>query len=157
MRVSDPALDTTETSFPGTLLFSGTVDNMICGIAQMPHAWKRGSYIKPHIHWTKVTGSASAVTWELYLRELKNPNEVAGAWSTAYTGTIVAGDQTVADNHILSTFGQVTMTDREESCILAWRLYRRGSTDADNNAVRLLEFDIHFQIDKAGTPSEIPV
>lgn len=152
-----PATDTTETSFPGTLLFSGSADQMICGIAQMPHRWKRGSSIKPHIHWSKTTGSSSAVTWELYLRDLKNPGETAAAWSTAYTGSIVAGDQTVTDNHILSSFGTIAMTDREESVCFAWRLYRRGSTDAESNTARLYEFDIHYESDKPfGTTSEIP-
>ena len=155
--IDAPSQDQTETSFPGTLLFSGSRDDMIAGVAQLPHRWKRGSTIRPHIHWAKPTGSANAVTWELYLRDCKNPGETAGAWSTAYTASIVAGDQTISDGHIISSFGDVTMTDREESAILAWRIYRRGSTDAESNAVRLLEFDIHYQTDKYfGTATEIP-
>lgn len=151
-----PTVITTETGFPGCLEFAGNADQMIAGVAQMPHAWKRESTIRPHIHWSKPTGSSSAVTWELYVRVIGNPGDVAGAWSSAYTGSLVAGDQTVSDGHLLSTFGNVTMTDLEESAILAWRIYRRGSTDADNNAVRFYEFDIHYQIDKPGTDAEIP-
>lgn len=155
--INAPAQDQVESSFPGTLLFSGSRDDMVAGVFQMPHRWRRGTAIKPHIHWSKPVGSANAVTWELFLRDCKNPGEAAGAWSTAYTGTIVAGDQTVNDNHIISTFGEVAMTDREESAIMAWRIYRRGSTDAESGTARLLEFDVHFQSDKnLGTTSEIP-
>lgn len=153
---SDPTVDTTESSFPGSLLFSGSADNLVCGFFQLPHRWDRGS-IYPHIHWSKPTGSASAVTWELFLRDCKNPGEAAGAWSTAYTGSIAAGDQTISDGHILTSFGEVTMAGREESAIMAWRLYRRGSTDAEANAVRLLEFDVHYASNKTfGTTSIIP-
>jgi hypothetical protein len=151
-----PAIDDGETDFPGSLLFAGNADNIICGIAQFPHSMKRGSIVRPHIHWSKTSGSADAVTWELFLRVVGNPADVAGSWSTAYAGSIVAGDQTVTNNHLLSTFGDVTTTGLEESAILAWRIYRRGSTDAEANAVRLYEFDIHYQIDKVGTDAEIP-
>lgn len=153
--LSPPAVDEVETGFPGTFLFSGSQDQMISGIAQLPHAWAKGTAIRPHIHWSKPTGSSSAVTWELFIRQIGNPGDVAGAWSDAIAGTIVAGDQTVNDNHILSAFGDVAMTDYIESCCLAWRLYRRGA-DAETNAVRLIEFDIHYQIDQLGTVSEIP-
>ena len=156
--IDAPTQDQTETAFPGTLLFSGSRDDMIAGVAQLPHRWKRGSSIVPHIHWSKPTGSSSAVTWELFIRDCKNPGEAAGSWSTAYTGSIVAGDQTITNGHLITSFGEVTMTDREESAILAWRLYRRGSTDAEANAVRLLEVDFHYQTDKYfGTATEIPV
>ncbi len=155
--IDAPTQDQTETGFPGTLLFSGSRDDMIGGIAQMPHRWKRASLIRPHIHWSKTTGSANAVVWNLYLRVIGNPGDVAGAWSTAYTATIVAGDQTVTNNHILSTFGDVTMANLEESAVLAWRLYRRGSTDAEANTARLYELDFHIQSDKFyGTETEIP-
>ena len=154
--LAPPAVDEVETAFPGTFLFSGSQDQMISGIAQLPHAWAKGTAIRPHIHWSKPTGSASAVTWQLYVRQIGNPGDVAGAWSNAIAGTIVAGDQETSDNHILSAFGDVAMTDYIESCCLAWRLYRRGTTDADNNAVRLFEFDIHYQIDQLGTITEIP-
>lgn len=155
--LTGPTIDNSETAFPGTALFSGSADNMVCGVAQLPHRWKRGTSLKPHIHWSKPSGSSSAVTWELYVRDCKNPGEAAGAWSSAYTATIVAGDQTISDGHIISSFGTVTMTDREESAILAWRIYRRGSTDAESAQVRLYEFDIHYESDKPlGTTDEIP-
>jgi hypothetical protein len=143
-------------TFPGCLSFVGNLDNVCAGIAQMPHGWKKASTLRPHIHWLKPTGSASAVTWELYYRRLGFAGTTAEAWSTALTGTIVAGDQTVSNQHLISSFGDITMANMRESSMLAWKLYRRGSTDADNNAVTLLEFDIHYQVDKNGTSTEIP-
>ena len=153
---SPPALDSTLTSFPGTLLFAGNAENVIAGIAQMPHAWAKGTTVKPHIHWSKPVGSASAVTWELYYRHLGFAGEAADAWVGPVAGTIVAGDQTVSDSHIISSFGDIDMTGKRESSCLCWQIRRQGGTDADNGTARLYEFDIHYQVDKFGTFSEIP-
>ena len=37
-----------------------------------------------------------------------------------------------------------------------WQIRRQGGTDADNGTARLYEFDIHYQVDKFGTETEIP-
>ena len=144
-----------ETTFPGCLSFSGSADNMVAGVAQMPHAWNRGTAVRPHIHWIKPTGSSAAVTWQLYYRRADVGQTFEG-WQGPLTGTTVAGDPGISNQQLITTFGALDMTGYEESVILAWRLYRRGSTDAENNAVTLLEFDIHYRTDKAGTVNEIP-
>ena len=151
-----PTVDSTETGFPGSLLFSGSADRIICGVAQMPHAWSKGTAIRPHIHWSKTTGSASAVTWELFIRILGFAGDAPGAWSSALPVTYTEGSPLVTDQLLISGFGNVDMTDLRESSMFAWRLYRRGSTDADNADVRLFEFDIHYQISQLGTALEIP-
>lgn len=143
--LTGPTIDDGETAFPGTLLFSGSADNIICGVGQLPHSWDR-SALRPHIHWSKPTGSAAAVSWELRVRVIGNPGDVSGAWSDAIVAVDVAGDQSVSDNHVLSTFGDVTLTDCYESAMFAWRVYRRGGSDAETNAVRLFEFDVHYRI-----------
>lgn len=153
--LAPPAVDETETGFPGCFLFSGSQDQMISGFGQLPHSWSRGSSIRPHIHWSKPTGSSAAVTWELFIRQIGNPGDVAGAWSNAISGTLVAGDMTVSDCHLLTSFGEVAMTDYIESAMFAWRLYRRGA-DAETNAVRLYELDVHILINQLGTINEIP-
>jgi hypothetical protein len=154
--IADPALDMTETGFPGTLLFSGTVDNMSAITAQMPHEWKAGTAIRPHIHWSKPVGSANVTTWELYYRKIGNVGDVAGAWVGPIVGTLTANGVNVADKHSVTTFGSIDMTGGRESAMLSFRLYRRGSTDADNGTARLYEFDIHYQKNKQGTFLEFP-
>ena len=148
---------TSLTGYTGALEFAGNAENVCAGIAQMPHAWKRESAIRPHIHWTKPTGSANEVQWRLYYRVVGNPGDEAGAWSSAQTGTLVAGDQTVSNGHLLSSFPEIDMTGLLESAVLYWRLHRLGNTDADNTAVVCHELDFHYQTDKAGTDLEIPV
>lgn len=151
-----PSVDTTLTGFPGTLLFSGTQDNVICGIAQLPHDWRRGSAIRPHIHWAKPTGSSSAVSWVHYYRLCGFAGEAPGEWVGPVAGTLAYGDQTVSDQHLITTFGTIDLAGQKESCCLNWQIRRLGNTDADNNAVRLLEFDFHYYRGKGGTVTEIP-
>jgi hypothetical protein len=59
---SPPSVDEVLTSFTGTLLFSGSQENVIAGVAQMPHAWRVQSAIRPHIHWA-TSPSARPMPW----------------------------------------------------------------------------------------------
>jgi len=151
-----PAVDDTLTDYPGTLLFSGSQENVIAGIAQLPHAWKAGSAIKPHIHWSKPVGSASAVSWVLYYRLLGSPGDAHGALIGPLAGTLVAGDMTTADQMLLTRFDPIDLTGQKESTCLSWQIRRLGDTDADNGTARLFEFDLHYQSDKGGTVDEFP-
>jgi hypothetical protein len=155
--VEAPTVDQDQAKFPGTLLFAGNKDASIGGIAQMPHSWARGTSLRPHIHWSKPVGSANAVDWKFYYRICGWVGDVAGAWSSAVDGVLAAGDPTVADAHLLTSFGDIPMTDLKESAIVAWRLDRLGVTDADNGVARLYEFDIHFLASQLGTITEIPI
>lgn len=151
-----PTVDNVLTGFPGTLLFSGTLENVIAGVAQMPHAWKAGSAIQPHIHWSKPVGSVGAVEWELYYRHLGFPSDVAGDWVGPVAGAISVGDPSVSNSHVITGFGQIDMTGKRESSMLCWQIRRQGATDADAGTARLLEFDIHYYSVKAGTVTPIP-
>jgi hypothetical protein len=151
-----PTLDDTLTGMPGTLLFSGSQENVAVGVAQMPHAWLPGSAIKPHIHWSKPVGTADAVTWEFYYRHLGFPSDTPGDWVGPIAGALVAGDPTTTNSHIITGFGDVSMTGKRESSMLCWQIRRQGATDADAGTARLYEFDIHYFSVKAGTSTEIP-
>lgn len=154
--VAAPTVDTTLSGFPGSLLFAGNAENVIAGIAQMPHSWLRASSVIPHIHWSKPTGSADEVQWTFYYRHLGGPGDAPDDWSDAVAGTLAVGDQTSSDEQLITTFGSIAMTGRKESTVLAWRVHRLGDADAEANAVRLLEFDIHFISNKKGTRFAIP-
>lgn len=152
--VGDPDIITDPSDYFACLQFAGGQDNIIGGVVQMPHSWKSGSPIRPHIHWKKDTGSALAVSWQLYYRHAGGPGDAPGAWSAPIAGVIEAGSQLMANQHLISTFGDIDMTGKAESSILLWKVERLGATDADNATVTLLEFDIHYQVSKNGTRNE---
>lgn len=138
------------TKFPGSLEFAGNALNVASGVAQMPHQWKNGSTIRPHIHWTVATASTAAVSWEFYYRIVGNVGDVAGGFVGPVNGTIEAGSTNIVGSHILSSFGDIDMTGYQDSCMLVWYIRRLGNTDANNNVAYLLEFDIHYQTDISG-------
>lgn len=151
-----PSVDNVLTDYPGTLLFSGSADNIIAGIAQMPHSWKRGTAIRPHIHWSKPVGSASATTWVMYYRVLGSVGDVHGALVGPVAVTATYGTPGTSNSMLISSFGEIDLSDQKESTCLAWQIRRLGSTDADNGTARLFEFDIHYQKNKSGSVNEIP-
>jgi len=152
--VAAPSVDSTETGFPGTLLFSGTLDHMVALTAQMSHTWKEGSSIYPHLHWAKTTSAAGDnVTWELYYRFI-NKGAAPGAWFTAQAGTMVVNHNGIAEAEAITAFPAIDMTGRTISQNIAIRIYRRGSSDAYNSDARLFEFDIHYLLDRHGSEAE---
>jgi hypothetical protein len=154
--VDAPAVDTDLNAFPGTLLFSGSAVNVIAGVAQMPHAWKRGTSLGPHIHWNKPVGSAAAVEWEYYYRHIGFAGDVAEAWVGPIAGVLAVGNQGTTNEHLITVFSAMDMAGKKESSTFCWQIRRQGTSDADNGVARLFEFDIHYRKSKQGTPNEIP-
>jgi hypothetical protein len=156
---SDPSVDTDLAKFPGTLLFSGTQVNIIAGTAQMPHAWADGTDIRPHVHWMKSVdgGAAGDVHWQFRWRKLL-PGQLATAWTDWIDGIAagVNGTSDAADTHYIHHFGLQDMTGLHDSAQLAWQVQRVGNTDAYASDVRLMEFDIHYQINRLGSETETP-
>ena len=143
------------TTYPGTLLFAGNLNNHIAGVAQMPHAWREGSIVRPHIHWTKPAADAggAAVTWQ-FRWAAADPGDVLPAMSAYIAGTLTAGDLTTAEKHNISDFGDMVMTGFAASAIVVWELRRVGSTDAYNGTARLLAVDFHYQRNTDGSRFE---
>ena len=153
-----PAIVNTTT---GMLSFAGTADNIIGGIAQMPHAWKYASTVRPHLHLMFPTSNTGKNTrWKFeYNRGNANENfEHAFGTYTALPIITVANPAATA-KQVLAAFGDLDMAGYRGSACILWRITRMAASDAaddDTNAAILLEFDIHYQIDKGGSDTEIP-
>ena len=152
---SPASVDNDVNAFPGTLVFAGNQENVISGVAQLPHSWKEGTAIHPHIHWSKITADASnlAVGWELRYK-VSEKGVGWSAWSAWYPATLEAGSNTVADIQNLSDFPDIDLTGKTVSCMVNWTLRRLGNTDAYNGSTRLYEIDFHYQVDTLGSTSE---
>lgn len=151
-----PSIDTT--TFPGTLLFSASVVNLIAGVAQMPHAWSRGTAIHPHVHWAKSTSAAGGVVWE-WCYSIADIGGTFGAYSAWTAATAVVSDSNTASKQALAAFPLLDMTGYKESTMIAWQLRRNVDATADTYAAvaRFFEFDFHYQSNKLGTVQELPV
>lgn len=146
----------------GLLLFSGTADNIVGGIAQMPHAWLAGSTIRPHIHIIAPTSDAGSSRWKLEYNIANNNGAFQNAYGSYTTLNTITVRNPQSTNTLLlpSGFGGIPMHGYKESCCILWRITRLAASDAlDNDATdwAFAEFDIHYQVEKLGTVTEIPV
>ena len=150
-----PTVDAT--TYPGTLLFSSSSTNVIAGVAQMPHAWKAGSEVRPHIHWAKSTSAAGGVIWQ-FKYVIADIHGTFGAYSDWETMTVAVSDADTAHLHALKRAAAITMTGKKESTMICWQLQRKHDDAADDYGAdaRLFEVDFHYQVSKFGTITEIP-
>lgn len=141
----------------GSLEFAGNADKMVAGIAQMPHAWKQGSAIRPHAHLKFPTSATANTRWKLEWDIAEVNGNFAGSWSS---DTITVANPTNVNKHVIAAFAEIAMTGYKWSTIILWRVTRLSSSDAADNhnaVVELLEFDIHYQSDGRGSIPEYPI
>lgn len=126
---------------------------------QMPHAWKEGSNIYPHVHWSPVSTTTGNVVWSLDYT-WANINGTFGAPTTMNSDAAAAGG--VAWVHKLSTLkdgsgnAYIDGTGKTLSSMIMCRLHRNAGAGSDTLAadVAFLEFDIHFEVDSFGSDEE---
>lgn len=146
----------------GLLSFAGNADNYIAGVAQMPHSWRAGTSVRPHIHLIPINAAAGVNSvWKFEYNRANNNDTFENAFdSWTELDTITVANPNNAQALLLPTgFGDLDMTGYLESSIILWRLSRLASSDAaddDAGAWYLAEFDIHYQINKNGTTDELP-
>jgi len=152
---SDPDVESTT----GLLLFAAAGTETIAGVAQMPHAWNEGTVIIPHVHWQKTTSAAGNVLWQLDYEVVSNGSVAAMDYgSQLQTATSVNGtpDNDTANEVLISSFSETAMTGKKISCLILWKLSRIGGdgTDTYGADARLLEFDIHYEINSLGSEEQ---
>lgn len=150
--VSDPDIETTT----GMPLFNASSTEVLAGIAQMPHSWREGTAITPHVHWQKTTSAAGNVLWRLQYEVVANGGIAAmdyGSQLDAVTPVAGTPDLNTANQVLISSFGDIEMTGSLISCLVLWKLARVGGNAADTYGAdaRLLEFDFHYQVDSFGS------
>ena len=130
---------------------------------QLPHNWREGSPIYPHVHWSpQTTGQNGAVVWGLEYTwvnyndttPLVFPNTIIiTTTSAAVNGT------SDADKHLITPWATLTPivgTQDKISSILMCRFYRKSGDAADtyNGDTAVLSVDFHYEINGIGSHSQ---
>jgi hypothetical protein len=142
----NPTVNTTD----GTLEFDKGDSAWV--MVQMPHTWREGSYVWPHLHWYPADGNAGNVHWQIEY-DIANVDGV-------YSGSFTALDATdtcagVALTHQLATTAGIDMTGYTLSCMLRLIITRvDDGADTYASLADLLEVDIHYQRDSPGSSQE---
>ena len=150
-QASDPDRDVTY----GAWLFDAASTEVIAVNGQMPHSWKQGTAIIPHVHWQKTTSASGNVLWRLEYIIAPIGEAMSTSFTTLDATTTVAGtpDNNTANEHLITSFGSVDMTGYEISDMIICKVSRIGGDASDTYGAdaRLLEFDIHYTLDGIGS------
>lgn len=124
---------------------------------QMPHDWKEGSPIDPHIHWSPMTAGSGVVRWGIeYTWANYDPltTQVYPATTTIYVDSDPFSNAQYGS--IITSFGQTTLTGGKISAILLVRIFRDGAhtNDTYNGNASGLSFDIHYESNTLGSRTE---
>ena len=140
-----------------TFSFSPTTEQELYFTVQMPHAWKEGSNIMPHVHWTTATDlNGNKVRWGLEYTWV-NVASVYGNTTIIYgEDPIAANGAVTAYEHAITDLGAITATGKTLSSILVCRIFRDATAGTDNYAsgAFLLSIDFHYEKDAWGSRTE---
>lgn len=126
---------------------------------QMPHCWKEGSTIYPHVHFSPTsTNSADAVSRTVrFVLEYTWCNVAATFGATAeYEMTKAFIPNTSLWAHLIASGAGLAATDKTLSSIIKCRLYRDPANAGDTypQDVAFLSVDFHYEIDSLGSATE---
>lgn len=138
--------------------FNPSVTQEVYFDVQLPHGYKEGSDLYPHVHWSpKVNGSADQqVVWGLEFTKA-GVGQIYGLTQTISGVNRFPNDNPiVAYKHYATSLGAISGSGLSISSMLKCRLYRKTSNVVNNfpyDAV-LHEFDVHVQLDTRGSDEE---
>ncbi len=134
---------------------------------QLPHDYKEGTRIFPHIHWSTNIAKGDApgtnrVAWFLDYQWVNHQSAYSSSAFTTIGGYALAGvtgrslaayEHAITPMNDESEFGGIDGAGKTISSILVCRLRRTGtnSNDTYNGSAFLLSFDFHYQIDSFGS------
>ena len=139
--------------------FSPTSEEEVYFVTQLPHNYKEGSNIVPHVHWVPADTAAGAgtdVSWGLEYT-WANRDAVFGNATIIYADeqSIGPGETLTEGKHYKTFFSAISGTGKEISSMLVCRLFRdatgTGGTDDYDDDAGFLEIDFHYEIDTVGS------
>jgi len=157
---SDPVLGTWQPGGSGTTMrvWQFKQNDQVFFTCQLPHSYKQGTDLEAHVHWTPrqrgVTESGKTVHWELDYSWA----DINGAFGVAANIDLHDTVDGTDDKHQVAGSTTISASGNMISSMLICRLWR-NSTDSwagasNANSPVVLEFDLHFEIDIAGSREE---
>jgi len=143
-----------------TYFFDKSNEQELYFLVQMPHDWKEGSTIFPHVHWTANTSVGTnkvrwglEYTWANITGTLENNSIIYGENPIAAVGTVTAYEHAITE---LGTGTGISATGKTLSSYIMCRIFRAADAGSDNydNSAALLGIDFHIEIDALGSRSE---
>lgn len=124
---------------------------------QLPHSWKEGTTIYPHIHWTPKSTASGNVEWNFEYSWANYEPATPELFPAISSTTVVSTGPFTANTHLITplTSGDLGIagTGKKVSSILICRLWRNSSNAADTYGgnAGLLFMDFHILVDGYGS------
>lgn len=133
---------------------SGDVNEIFCRF-EIPHDYKAGTDLRPHIHWSPSISTSGNVEWSLDLIIGDDDTPFLSCCGHKAVDAVVSAD--VYHSCEFSPFipGSVSGHTIQPGAIMLARLYRDSGADSDtyDGDARLLSFGIHYQAYAQGSTS----
>lgn len=145
---SSPDLITLVSNISAYAFDGGGTLEQLYGSFEIPHDYKEGTDLRPHIHWTPTTAGAGNVVWNLEY-SLAARSGTFGA-STTVTATDAAAGALI---HNAEEFTSISGSGITIGTVIMFRLYRDPTNVADTygaDAV-LLSLGVHYEVDATGS------
>lgn len=145
---NEPTVDT-ET---GLYVFPDGSTRILAGLAQMPHAWFEESPVGPHVHWVQTAPGNALFRFDWRVFNAVDC-EFPETWNTSYASATTHPYPGSGSWVMITPFEAPDMTGMKISSMILFRVSRVGGDALDTMAesLRLLEFDIHHQLDDRGS------
>ncbi len=139
------------------LVFTAETDDVAYYSFQLPHKYKPGTAIYPHIHWQQDGVTADDTTWQITMTYRLRP---LGGTASAMSAEVSLSQKqeltyTSGSFHNIAIYPPITMTNMAESSYVDIMLYRKDADSGDAN-VYVKGFDIHYEVEKDGSANETP-
>lgn len=138
---------------------NGTVEAMSFTV-QLPHSWKEGTTIYPHLHWVPKSSESGNVEWNFEYTWANYDPVTPQVFPAITTSTVVSTGPFTANSHritaLTSANAGIDGTGKKISSILICRIWRNSANASDtyNDYAGVLFVDFHIQIDGWGSREE---
>lgn len=133
------------------LAFNGAnTTEQLYGQVEIPHDYKEGTVLKPHIHWSPTTTAAGNVKWQMEFLGA-NKGQIYGSVTTTVSAVGTAGG--IVGEHLIASFPDITGTDMDISRVTYFRIFRvpTDAQDTYNDNAIVHSVGIHYQCDSPGS------
>lgn len=126
---------------------------------QLPHSWKEGSTIYPHIHWTPKSSASGNVEWNFEYTWVNYDPVTPQVFPAITTSAVVATGPFTANSHaitpLIAADAGISGTGKKISSVLVCRIWRNSdnTNDTYNADAGGLFVDFHIQVDSWGSRS----
>lgn len=129
----------------------------------MPHSWKPGTMLYPHVHFVTNSTGAGTVRW-VFEYTWARRHDSSGQLKFQPTQNLVREFAILANNDDTHFVGEmpegqgIVATGLEVDAMIMMRIYREGAhvNDTFEASVWAITADLHMEVDRVATPKRAP-